>query len=79
VRRDHLIDIYQTPDRVTMLFEGYDVHCLIHLDQTAAPENSMPSTIGYSPGHWEGAVLVIETSALRPTAALKTSGQRYQD
>ncbi|MGD9843243.1 MAG: hypothetical protein AB7F79_13125 [Steroidobacteraceae bacterium] len=65
--REYLIDIYQTPDRVTMLFEGYDIHRLIHLDQTAVPDNVLPSTNGYSLGHWEGSTLVIETSALRPT------------
>lgn len=63
--RDYLIDIYQTRDRITMLFEGMDVHRLIRLDQKAVPEGYSPGTNGYSLGHWEGATLVIETSHLR--------------
>ncbi|MGE0116240.1 MAG: hypothetical protein AB7T07_15320 [Steroidobacteraceae bacterium] len=65
--RDYLIDIYQNPDRITMLFEGFDQHRLIRLDQTAVPEGFATGTNGYSIGRWDGSTLVIETSALRPT------------
>jgi hypothetical protein len=68
--RDYLIDIYQTTERVTMLFEGMDVHRLIRLDQTSVPESYSPGTNGYSLAHWEGSTLVIETSSLRPTNEL---------
>ncbi|MGE0116287.1 MAG: hypothetical protein AB7T07_15555 [Steroidobacteraceae bacterium] len=74
--RDYLFDIYQTPDRITMLFEGMDVHRLIRLDQTAVPEAFVPSTNGYSLGRWEGSTLVIETSSLRPTNEVVGSYQR---
>jgi hypothetical protein len=65
--RDYLIDIYQTPSRITLLFEGMDVHRLIRLDQTVVPEGYTPGTNGYSLAHWDGSTLVIATTALRPT------------
>jgi hypothetical protein len=65
--RDYLIDIYQTPDRVTLLLEGMDVFRLVRLDQTAVPETYNPGTNGYSLGHWDDDTLVIETTQLRPS------------
>ncbi|MGE0113321.1 MAG: hypothetical protein AB7T07_00330 [Steroidobacteraceae bacterium] len=63
-RGDYLIDIYQTKDRVTMLFEGMDVHRLIHFNESVPPPSFTPSTNGYSIAYWDGDTLVIETSAL---------------
>lgn len=65
--RDYLIDIYQTPQRVTLLFEGMDWHRLIRLDQKQVPEGYTPGSNGYSLGHWEGDTLVIATDHLRAT------------
>jgi hypothetical protein len=78
--RDYLIDIYQTDERVTMLFEGMDVHRLIRLDQSAVPDGFTPGTNGYSLAHWDGATLVIETSHLRPSnpaGAFQRSGAMH--
>lgn len=63
-RGDYLIDIYQTQDRVTLLFEGMDAHRVVHFNQSGPPPGFTPSTNGYSIGRWEGDALVIETSAL---------------
>lgn len=64
--RDYLIDFYQTDDRITLIFEGMDVHRMIFFNQKAVPENFAPSTNGYSIAHWEGDTLIIETTHLRP-------------
>lgn len=63
--RDYLIDFYQTNDRITLIFEGMDVHRVIFFNQKSVPENFASSTNGYSIAHWEGDTLVIETTALR--------------
>jgi hypothetical protein len=78
--KDYLIDIYQTRDRVTMLFEGMDVHRLIHFNEAAPPDNVLPSTNGYSIAHWEGNTLVIETTHLsaRNIVGLKQRSDQAQ-
>ena len=62
--RDYLIDIYQTADRITILFEGMEVYRLIHFNKTEVPENFTSGTWGYSMAHWEGDTLVIVTRNL---------------
>lgn len=65
--RDYLIDIYQTPQRVTILFEGMDWHRLIRLDQSTVPDGYTPGSNGYALARWEGDALRIETTRLRAT------------
>ena len=62
---DYLIDIYQTPDRITMLFEGMDASRVIHFHEKGPPATFIPSTNGYAVAHWDGNTLVIETTALK--------------
>ena len=78
--RDYLIDIDQTSERITMLFEGLDMHRLIYFHQKKVPEGFRPSTYGYSRAHWEGQTLVIETSALHainPVGPLQRSDKAH--
>jgi hypothetical protein len=62
--RDYLHDIYQTEDRITLLFEGMDVYRVIHFNKQSVPENFGGGTWGYSMAHWEGETLVIVTQGL---------------
>ena len=62
--RDYMHDIYQTEDRITILFEGMEVYRVIHLGETKVPDNFTSGTWGYSIGRWEGNALVIVTSHL---------------
>jgi hypothetical protein len=39
-----------------------DTRRVIHLDETAPPPGTAPSTMGYSTGHFDGRALVIETT-----------------
>jgi len=40
-----------------------DTRRVIHLDQTAAPAGTQPSTMGYSTGHFDGETLVVTTAS----------------
>jgi hypothetical protein len=56
--------IVQTPNRVTFISEFNHVIRRIYLDRPM-PEKIAPSYNGYSVGHWEGNMLVVETRGLR--------------
>lgn len=62
--RTYPLEIYQTEQRIVMLFELYDQYRNIRLDQSAVPENYPPSANGYSYARWEGDTLVVETGGL---------------
>ncbi|MCP5145228.1 MAG: hypothetical protein H6978_10490 [Gammaproteobacteria bacterium] len=59
--RDYAREIYQTPDRVFVIFEYMDEFRSIHLDQTGVPDGFFGSKMGYSTAHWDGDELVVET------------------
>lgn len=59
-------EIYQTDDRIFLLFEGMDTERNIHLGKSAFPNDDGTSHQGYSIGRWEGNALVIETRKLTP-------------
>jgi hypothetical protein len=65
-------EIIQKPDRITMLFELHMGVRRIYLDGRKIPADAMPTRMGYSVGHWEGSILVVETGALLP----QNTGQR---
>ena len=64
--RDYPLEIYQTPDRVIMLFEGHDDKRSIHIGRTTVPENLPQSANGWSNAQWDGDTLVITTSNVTP-------------
>jgi hypothetical protein len=51
----------QTADFIAILFEGILGYRQIFLDGREHDEDVNPSWLGYSIGHWEGDVLVVET------------------
>jgi hypothetical protein len=63
-----------TPGRVTMLGE-VDGNRMrrIYTDGRARPEDPDPTLHGYSIGHWEGDVLVVDTTGIMPQAYIATS------
>jgi hypothetical protein len=67
--RTYVMDIYQTPKRITVIHEYMDNYRIIHFDTNKVPDGVTPSNNGYSVAHWEGNTLVIDTTALkaRPT------------
>ena len=57
----HVNDIYQTDETVTLQYGYMDLVRTIHLNQTAHPDDIVPSVGGHSIGRWDGDVLVADT------------------
>lgn len=55
-------EIRQEGDRIIMNHEFMDTTRTIYLDPATAPENILPSVIGFSLGRFEGDELVVETT-----------------
>lgn len=58
--------ITQSASRITMQYGHMDLTRVIHLDQKAPPAQARATLAGYSVGHWEGDVLVVDTTAFTP-------------
>lgn len=59
------IELIQKPDQLTIIFEVNNETRRIYIgDEQLPPERRIPSRAGYSEGHWEGDVLVVETTTL---------------
>ncbi len=79
-RQQHVNDIEQSDDRVTIRYGYLDLVRTIHLDTDSHPENLTPSVAGHSIGHWEGDTLVVDTTgfverALIPRQEIMISAQ----
>ena len=58
------LEIVQSEDRVTILYESFHEVRRIFLDGRGYPEDLPHRSMGYSLGHWEGSTLVVETEML---------------
>jgi hypothetical protein len=59
------IEFIQKPEQVTIIYEVEGELRRIYIgDRQVPPEKRLPSRQGYSSGHWEGDVLVVETTDL---------------
>jgi hypothetical protein len=59
------IEFIQKPDQLTIIFEANNEVRRIYIgDRQVPPEKRVPSRAGYSAGHWEGDVLVVQTTDL---------------
>ena len=56
------LSITREGDDVVIRHEWMDAVRVVHMDQDAAPAGTEPSILGYSVGHFENDVLVIETT-----------------
>ena len=59
------LEIVQSDERVWILFEAYHQVRRIFLNERSPPEAVGPTWLGHSNGHWEGDILVVETTGLR--------------
>lgn len=64
--RDYAQEIYQTEDRIIVMYELYDQYRNIHINGGPKPEGYNDNPQGYSVAHWEGDTLVIETTGMTP-------------
>ncbi|HEX7080397.1 MAG TPA: hypothetical protein VF329_05240 [Gammaproteobacteria bacterium] len=59
------IEFIQKPDQLTIIYEVENETRRIYIgDRQLPPDRRIPSRAGYSQGHWEGDVLVVETTDL---------------
>lgn len=63
-----------TPQRVTMFFEIFGNIRRIPLDAPPPAHERLPTAMGHSRGHWEGDVLVVETTRIRRDGAGSPTG-----
>jgi len=62
---DYPLEFIQRPDQLTIIFEILGETRRIYFgDRNLPPEKRLPSSQGYSSGHWEGDTLVVETTDL---------------
>lgn len=59
------MEIIQRPDQITVIYELHGETRRIYFGERNAPEaDRVPGRSGYSSGHWDGDVLVVETNNL---------------
>jgi len=68
-------DIVQTPDVIMIGIEVMHSFRIIHMDGKPMPADFKPSYLGYSRGHWDGDVLVIETTGLNGYTQVDEEGR----
>jgi hypothetical protein len=60
------IEIFHNAHDLTIIWEGYGMYRKVFMADHDPPESVLPTAMGHSVAHWEGDVLVIETTHLRP-------------
>jgi hypothetical protein len=60
------MDIYDAGDHYLFLYVEHNSPRRIWMDGRTAPQNTVPTSNGFSVGHWEGSALVIDTTHLLP-------------
>ena len=69
------IDIVQTPELTVILTETLHEFRLIHMDGKPKPADFASSYFGYSVGHWDGDILVVETTGLNGYTQVDEEGR----
>jgi hypothetical protein len=59
------VEIQQRPQDISIYWEGYGMYRKIYMADHNPPEPILPSAMGHSVAHWDGDVLVIETTNLK--------------
>jgi len=74
------IKIVQSPRVTVVLYEVNNQHRQIFTDGRVLPkEFELPAYLGYSAGHWERDVLVVETAGFNDKTAFDTMGHPHSD
>jgi hypothetical protein len=71
--------IVQTPELVVILYESDTVYRQVFMDGRKHADTTIPSWMGYSVGHWEGDVLVVETTGFNDKGWLDRIGHTHSD
>jgi hypothetical protein len=74
------IEIVQAPHRTIVLYEAGYLHRQIFTDGRVLPrEFDLPAFLGYSVGHWEGDVFVVQTAGFNDKTTLDGVGHPHSD
>jgi hypothetical protein len=74
------IKIVQSPRETVVLYEVNNLHRQIFTDGRVLPkEFELPAYLGYSAGHWDGDVLVVETAGFNDKAMLDAMGHPHSE
>jgi hypothetical protein len=74
------IKIVQSPRVTVVLYEVNNLHRQIFTDGRVLPkEFELPAFLGYSAGHWERDVLVVETAGFNDKTAFDTMGHPHSE
>ena len=73
------IEILQTPERMTIIFDKLGDVRRIYLDGRARPENLWPTWLGNSLGRWDKDTLAVETLAMTSESILSDQGLPHSD
>jgi hypothetical protein len=74
------IKIVQSPRTTVILYEVGNLHRQIFTDGRALPkEFEFPAFLGYSAGHWDGDVFVVETGGFNDRTPLDGDGHPHSD
>jgi hypothetical protein len=71
--------IIQTPELIIILYEYQTTYRQIFLDGRELPKDPNPTWAGYSTGHWEGDMLVVESNGFNGKAWLSGRGNPTSD
>jgi hypothetical protein len=71
--------ILQVPGMVAILYEAVHSYRQIFTDGRPLPKDPNPAWFGYSTAHWEGDVLVVETSGFNDKGWLDNAGKPSTD
>ena len=73
------MEIVQAPDRVVMLFEYNSTFRIIYMDGKQRPQDSDPTYMGWSNGHYEGDTLVVDATGFNGKGWLDRAGHPYSE
>jgi hypothetical protein len=74
------IKIIQSPRATVILYEVGNLHRQIFTDGRALPEEfEFPAFLGYSAGHWDSDVFVVETAGFNDRTPLDGEGHPHSD
>jgi hypothetical protein len=76
---DYPMEFVQTKDRLIEFFDFFYTYRTIYLDGRPLPTDPEPTWYGYSVGHWEGNILVVETTGFNDRSWLDTNGHPHSD
>ena len=74
------IKIVQSPRVTVVLYEVNNLHRQVFTDGRELPkEFELPAYMGYSVGHWEGDVFVVDTAGFNDKTAFDTMGHPHSE